>query len=90
MEQTHKSKFVGMKKKTIKKKPHDIILTTAYFIVLNVFKKNISTRNSKTSKKINYSKLSRSDKAKCNDLVQKVLRFSVYLDKWIVKNKKEG
>ena len=76
-----------MKKKFIKKKPNDIILMTAYFIVLNVFKKNISTRQSRASKSMNYSCLSSSDKAKCNDLVQKVLRFTVYLDPWINRYK---
>ena len=69
-------------------KTYDKILTTAYFIVLNVFKKNISTRQSMASKTLKYSSLSSSDKAKCNDLVQKVLRFTVYLDPWINRNKK--
>jgi 16S rRNA (cytosine967-C5)-methyltransferase len=40
------------------------------------------------SKTVKYSSLSSSDKAKCNDLVQKVLRFTVYLDPWINRNKK--
>ena len=70
------------------KKKHDKILTTAYYILLNVFKKNISTRQSMASKALKYSILSSSDKAKCNDLVQKVLRFKVYLDTWIWRNKK--
>ena len=74
--------------KNLKKKACDKILITAYFIVLNVFKKNISTRQSMTSKAVKYSSLSSSDKAKCNDLVQKVLRFTVYLDPWINRNKK--
>ena len=60
----------------------------AYLIVLNVFKRSISTRQSKESKTIKYYTLSGSDKAKCNDLVQKVLRFTVYIDPWINKNKK--
>ncbi len=74
--------------KKLNNKTNDIILTTAYFIVLNVFKKNISTRQSMASKTLKYSSLSSSDKAKCNDLVQKVLRFTVYLDPWINRNKK--
>ena len=74
--------------KKLSKKTCDKILTTAYFIVLNVFKKNISTRQSMASKTLKYSSLSSSDKAKCNDLVQKVLRFTVCLDPWINKNKK--
>ena len=74
--------------KKLNKKTYDKILTIAYFIVLNVFKKNISTRQSMTSKAVKYSSLSSSDKAKCNDLVQKVLRFTVYLDPWINRNKK--
>ncbi len=74
--------------KKLNKKTCDKILITAYFIVLNVFKKNISTRQSMTSKAVKYSSLSSSDKAKCNDLVQKVLRFTVYLDPWINRNKK--
>ena len=77
-----------MEKKLNNKKTYDKILTTAYFIVLNVFKKNISTRQSMASKAVKYSSLSSSDKAKCNDLVQKVLRFTVYLDPWINRNKK--
>jgi 16S rRNA (cytosine967-C5)-methyltransferase len=74
--------------KKLNNKTYDKILTTAYFIVLNVFKKNISTRQSMASKTVKYSSLSSSDKAKCNDLVQKVLRFTVYLDPWINRNKK--
>ncbi len=74
--------------KKLNKKTHDKILTTAYFIVLNVFKKNISTRQSMASKTLKYSSFSSSDKAKCNDLVQKVLRYTVYLDPWINRNKK--
>ena len=74
--------------KKLNNKTNDKILTTAYFIVLNVFKKNISTRQSMASKTLKYSSLSSSDKAKCNDLVQKVLRFTVYLDPWINRNKK--
>ena len=74
--------------KKLNSKTYDKILTTAYFIVLNVFKKNISTRQSMASKTLKYSSLSSSDKAKCNDLVQKVLRFTVYLDPWINRNKK--
>ena len=74
--------------KKLNNKTCDKILTTAYFIVLNVFKKNISTRQSMASKTLKYSSLSSSDKAKCNDLVQKVLRFTVYLDPWINRNKK--
>ena len=77
-----------MKKKLNNKKTHDKILITAYSIVLNVFKKNISTRQSMASKSLKYSGLPSSDKAKCNDLVQKVLRFTVCLDPWINKNKK--
>ena len=74
--------------KKLNNKTYDKILTTAYFIVLNVFKKNISTRQSMASKTLKYSSLSSSEKAKCNDLVQKVLRFTVYLDPWINGNKK--
>ena len=74
--------------KKLNNKTNDKILTTAYVIVLNVFKKNISTRQSMTSKAVKYSSLSSSDKAKCNDLVQKVMRFTVYLDPWINRNKK--
>ena len=77
-----------MKKEKLRKNLHDMILVVAYFIVLNVFKKNISTIKSKNLKAIKYSSLNSSDKAKCNDLVQKALRFSVYLDSWINKNKK--
>ena len=74
--------------KKLNNKTNDKILITAFFIVLNVFKKNISTRQSMASKAVKYSSLSSSDKAKCNDLVQKVLRFTVYLDPWINRNKK--
>ncbi len=74
--------------KKLNSETYDKILTTAYFIVLNVFKKNISTRQSMASKTGKYSSLSSSDKAKCNDLVKKVLRFTVYLDPWINRNKK--
>ena len=74
-----------MVKKINRKISQDKILTVAYSIVLNVFKRNISTRKTKTLK---YSSLKNSDKAKCNDLVQNVLRFTVYLDPWIKKNKK--
>ena len=77
-----------MKKKLNNKKTYDKIVTTAYFIVLNVFKKNISTRHSMALKALRFPSLSSSDKAKCNDLVQKVLRFTVYLDPWINRNKK--
>ena len=77
-----------MKKNTNKKNSTDRILVVAYSIVLNVFKRNISTRESKNSKAIKYSSLSNADKAKCNDLVQKALRFAVYLDPWINRNKK--
>ena len=77
-----------MKKNTNRKNSTDKILVVAYFIVLNVFKRNISTRKSKNSTVIKYSSLSGADKAKCNDLVQKALRFAVYLDPWINRNKK--
>ncbi len=77
-----------MENKLNNKKTYDKILTTAYLIVLNVFKKNISTRQSMALKATKYSSLPSSDKAKCNDLVQKVLRFTVYLDPWIITNKK--
>ena len=63
----------------------DKILAVAYSIILSVFKKKISTRKTRTLK---YSSLKSSDKAICNDLVKKVLRFTVYLDPWINKNKK--
>jgi 16S rRNA (cytosine967-C5)-methyltransferase len=66
-----------------KKNQQDRVLMIAYLIVLNVFKRSISTRQSKESKTIKYYTLSGSDKAKCNDLVQNALRFTVYLDKWI-------
>ena len=75
-----------MKKNTNNKNSTDRILVVAYFIVLNVFKRNISTRKSKNSKAIKYSSLSSADKAKCNDLVQKVLRLAIYLDPWIKRN----
>lgn len=74
-----------MKKKINRKKSHDKILSVAYSIVLNVFKNHISTRESRTLK---FESLKGSDKAKCNDLVQNVFRFAVYLDPWINKNKK--
>ena len=77
-----------MKKNTNRKNSTDKILVVAFFIVLNVFKRNISTRKSKNSTVIKYSSLSGADKAKCNDLVQKALRFAVYLDPWINRNKK--
>ncbi|MDC3108387.1 RsmB/NOP family class I SAM-dependent RNA methyltransferase, partial [Paracoccaceae bacterium] len=73
-----------MIEKINRKTSKDKILPVAYYIVLSVFKRNISTRKTKTLK---YSSLKSSDKAKCNDLVQKVLRFTVYLDPWIKKNK---
>ena len=84
----YKSKFDRMKKNTNNKNSTDRILVVAYFIVLNVFKRNISTKKSKNSKAIKYSSLSSADRAKCNDLVQKALRFAVYLDSWIKRNKK--
>ena len=74
-----------MEKKINIKISQDKILSVAYSMVLNVFKRNISTRKTKTLK---YSSLRGSDKAKCNDLVTKALRFSVCLDPWINKNKK--
>ena len=83
--ETQIKKFADMVKKINRKISQDKILTVAYTIVLSVFKRNISTRKTKTLK---YSGLKSSDKAKCNDLVQKVLRFTVYLDPWINKNKK--
>ena len=67
---------------------NDQILGVAYSIVLSVFKRGISTRKTTTSKTLKYFSLKNSDKAKCNDLVQKVLRFTVFLDPWIKKNKK--
>ena len=69
-----------MEKKVNRKTSQDKIVTVAYSILLGVFKKNISTRKTKTLK---YSNLKSSDRAKCNDLVQKVLKFTVYLDPWI-------
>ncbi len=77
-----------MERKLNRRKSRDKILGVAYTIVLNVFKRRISTRKTKTSKTFKYLSLNSSDKAKCNDLVQKVLRFTVYLDPWIDKNKK--
>ncbi len=77
-----------MEKKINRKNSHDRISSVAYSIVLDVFKRNISTRKAKTSNKSKYLGLKSSDKAKCNDLVQKVLRFKVYLDPWINKHKK--
>ena len=77
-----------MGKKINNKKKHDKILNAAYLIVLNVFKKNMSTRQSMASKTIKNLELLSSERAKCNDLVQKVLRFTVCLDPWINKNKK--
>ena len=77
-----------MKKKINGNTPHDKILSIAYSIVLNVFKRNISTRKTKTSNTLKYDSLIGSDKAKCNDLVQNVLRYTVFLDPWINKNKK--
>ena len=74
-----------MEKKVNRKTSQDKIVAVAYSILLGVFKKNISTRKTKTLK---YSNLKSSDRAKCNDLVQKVLKFTVYLDPWINKNKK--
>ncbi|MDC3169458.1 RsmB/NOP family class I SAM-dependent RNA methyltransferase [Paracoccaceae bacterium] len=74
-----------MEKKVNRKTSQDKIVTVAYSILLGVFKKKISTRKTKTLK---YSNLKSSDRAKCNDLVQKVLKFTVYLDPWINKNKK--
>ena len=74
-----------MVKKINRKASQDKILTVAYSIILGVFKKKISTRKTKT---LRYSSLKSSDKAKCNDLVQNVLRFTIYLDPWINKNKK--
>ena len=74
-----------MEKKINRKNSHDKILSVAYSIVLNVFKRHISTRETKTLK---YESLKGPDKAKCNDLVQNVLRFTVFLDPWINKNKK--
>ena len=77
-----------MEKNFNRKNPHDKILSVAYSIVLNVFKRNISTRKTKTSKTLKFDSLKGSDKAKCNDLVQNVLRYTVCLDPWINKNKK--
>ena len=77
-----------MKKISNIKDSQDKILLVAYSIILNVFKRNISTRESKATKTTNYSTLSGSDKAKCNDLVQKVLRFTVYIDPLINKKKR--
>ena len=80
--------MLGNLKIKSEKNSQDKILITAYFITLNVFKKNISTRKSKMSKGLQYSTLSSSDKAKCNDLVQKVLRFTVYIDPFINRKKR--
>ena len=77
-----------MEKYLNKKSSQDKILRAAYFIILNVFKKNISTRKSKALKALKYSTLSGSDKAKCNDLVQKALRFTLFLDPLINERKK--
>ena len=77
-----------MEKYLNKKNSQDKILITAYSIILNVFKRNISTRKSKAAKATKYSTLSSSDKAKCNDLVQKVLRFTVYIDPFINRKKR--
>ena len=74
-----------MEKKINRKNSHDKILSVAYSMVLNVFKRHISIRETKALK---YEGLKGSDKAKCNDLVQNVLRFTVCLDPWINKNKK--
>ncbi len=78
-----------MKKSLNKKNSPDKILVTAYSIILNVFKKKISTKKSKGSKAVKYATLSSSDKAKCNDLVQKVLRYTVYLDP-LIQSKQRG
>ena len=83
--ETQIKKFAEMVKKINRKISQDKILTVAYSIILGVFKKKISTRKTKTLK---YSSLKSSDKAKCNDLIQNALRFTVYLDPWINKNKK--
>ena len=77
-----------MRKSLNKKNSQDKILITAYFIILNVFKKNISIRKSKASKAVKYSILSSSDRAKCNDLVQNALRYTIYLDSQIRSRKK--
>ncbi|MBR64530.1 MAG: hypothetical protein CML48_04065, partial [Rhodobacteraceae bacterium] len=77
-----------MRKSLNKKNSQDKILITAYFIILNVFKKNISIRKSKASKAVKYSTLSSSDRAKCNDLVQNALRYTIYLDHLISSRKK--
>ena len=53
-----------------------------------MFLKETFRQKSKNSKAIKYSSLSSADRAKCNDLVQKALRFAVYLDPWIKRNKK--
>ena len=77
-----------MEKIVNRKNKQDKILSVAYSIVLNVFKRRISTRTTKTSRTFKYLSLISSDKAKCNDLVQNALRFTVYLDPWINKNKR--
>ena len=77
-----------MRKSLNKKNSQDKILVTAYLIILNVFKKNISIRKSKASKALKYSILSSSDRAKCNDLVQNALRYTIYLDPLISSRKK--
>ena len=77
-----------MEKIINRKNKQDKILSVAYSIVLNVFKRRISTRTTKTSRTFKYLSLVSSDKAKCNDLVQNALRFTVYLDPWINKNKR--
>ena len=87
MNKTYKLKFADMEKIN-RRNSNDQILGVAYSIVLSVFKRGISTRKTTTSKTLKYFSLKNSDKAKCNDLVQKVLRFTVFLDPWINKNKK--
>tara|TARA_A100000164_G_scaffold325317_1_gene310315 strand:+ start:70 stop:1392 length:1323 start_codon:yes stop_codon:yes gene_type:complete len=77
-----------MEKILSRKNKKDKALSVAYSIVLNVFKRRISTRTTQTSRTFKYLSLISSDKAKCNDLVQNVLRFTVYLDPWINKNKR--
>ena len=78
-----------MEKSFNKKNSQDKILITAYAIILNVFKKNISTRKSKALTAIKYSTFSSSDKTKCNDLVQNVLRFNLFLD-LLINSRKKG
>jgi len=77
-----------MEKIINRKNKQDKILSVAYSIILNVFKRRMSTRTTQTSRTFKYFSLISSDKAKCNDLVQNVLRFTVYLDPWINKNKR--